>query len=155
MDGVSPVPNHGLPTHQIDAYGETGQWQLLQLPVGQVFSEHRIEVAAAVLVQQVPITPAGEPPKEPRELQIGGELAGAVIAIQTGAIKDPRHGPRARAGDHIDDDAVLFQGLEHTQVRHAAGGPAAQGDADANTPQVMHEAFHAVGQDLAPGGGKP
>ena len=55
----------------------------------------------------------------------------------------------------IDDDAVLFQGLEHTQVRHAAGGPAAQGDADANTPQVMHEAFHSVGQDLAPGRGKP
>ena len=93
VDGVSPVPNHSLPTHQIDAYGETGQWQLLQLPVGQVSSEHRIEVAAAVFVQQVPITAAGEPPKEPRKLQIGGELAGAVIAIQTGAIKDCRSWP--------------------------------------------------------------
>ena len=84
-------PNYGLSTHQIDAYGQTGQWQLLQLPVGQVSSEHRIELAAAVFVQQVPIAPAGEPPKKPRELQIGGELVGAVIAIQSGAINGPRH----------------------------------------------------------------
>ena len=74
-----------------------------------------------------------------------GELARAVIAIQTGAIDGPRHGPRARARDHIDDDTVLFQRLEHTQVRHAASCPAAQGNADANTSQVMHKAFQAVG----------
>jgi hypothetical protein len=36
-------------------------------------------------------------------------------------------------------------------VRHAAGTPAAEGDADLDTPQVMDQALHAGGMHLAPG----
>ena len=32
---------------------------------------------------------------------------------------------------------MLIEGVEHTQVRHAAGSPAAQRHADPDTPQVM------------------
>jgi hypothetical protein len=69
------------------------------------------------------------------------------MAIQTRRIHNAGHRPYARAGNHIDDDAMLIEGIEHTQVRHAAGSPAPQGDADPDAPQVMH-AFHPVGQNL-------
>jgi hypothetical protein len=73
------------------------------------------------------------------------------LSAQTRGVQDPGHGPYARAGDHIDDDAILIEGVEHTQVRHAAGTPAAQGDADLDTPQVMDQALHVAGMHLAPG----
>ena len=35
-------------------------------------------------------------------------------------------------------------------MRHATGRPAAQRDADANTPEGMHQTFHAVEQHRVP-----
>src|SRR5215831_17767379 len=52
VHGISVVPDHRLATHQIDGNGETRYRQLLQVPVAQVFSQHRIELAAAVLYRR-------------------------------------------------------------------------------------------------------
>ena len=89
--------------------------------------------------------------EEPRRPQVGGELAGAVVAVEAGGVDDAGHGAGAGAGDHVHDDAVLFEGLEHAEVGHAAGGPAAEGHADAHAAEVVDQPLQAVRQRPAPG----
>ena len=55
--------------------------------------------------------------------QIGGKLIGGVVAVEAGGVDDARHRAGARPGDHVDDDAVLFERLEDAEVRHAASRP--------------------------------
>ena len=52
MRGVSPVPDYRVPHTQIGRNGETRYRQLLQLPVVQVFSHHRIELARRYLYRK-------------------------------------------------------------------------------------------------------
>ena len=137
--------------HQVDGDGQARDGELFEPPVVEVLAEHRVEVPAAVLVQQVPVVAARQAAEEPRRPQVGGELGGAVVAVEAGGVDDAGHRAGAGAGDHVHDDAVLLEGLEHAEVGHAAGGPAAEGHADAHAAEVVDQPFQAVGQRPAPG----
>ena len=80
-----------------------------------------------------------------------GELVCAVVGVQAGGVENAGHGAGAGAGDHVHDDAVLFEGLEHAEVGHAASGPAAEGHADAHAAEVVDQSLQAAGQRPAPG----
>ena len=87
----------------------------------------------------------------PGRPQIVGEPFGEVVAVKAGGVKDAGHGPGAGPGDHVHDNAVLLQRLEHAEVGHAAGGSAAEGHADADAAEVVDEPFQPGGQRSAPG----
>ena len=53
------------------------------------------------------------------------------------------------AGDHIHNDSVLLQCLEHAQMRHAAGGSSTQGDSHPDAAQGVDDSLHAMIQDGA------
>ena len=89
--------------------------------------------------------------EDPRRPQVGGELGGAVVAVEAGGVDDAGHRPGAGPGDHVHDDAALLQRLEHAEVSHAAGRPAAEGHADADAAKVVDQPLQAVGQRPAPG----
>ena len=83
--------------------------------------------------------------------QVRGELIGGVVAVEAGCVDDAGHGTGARPGDHVHDDAVLFERLEDAEVGHAAGGPAAEGHANPNAAEVVDQPLQAVRQRPAPG----
>ena len=59
----------------------------------------------------------------------------------------PGHGAGAGAGDHIDDDAAAFEGLEHAEVRQALGRPPPpRGHAHAHAAEVVDQPLQPVGQ---------
>src|SRR5579883_3553048 len=144
MYGVSPIPNHILPTDQIDGNRLTGERQLLQFPVVQVFAQHRIELPATVLVKEVPVLSARQSAEDPREMQIVSEVAGAGSTIKPGGLDCPGHRPSACAGNRIHDDTILLQSLAHTPLGHSPCGPTAESHADADTTQGMHQTFQAT-----------
>ena len=151
VDGVAAVADHRAAAHQVDGDGQARDGELFEPPVVEVLAEHRVEVPAAVLVQEVPVVAARQAAEQPRRPQVGGELVGAVVAVEAGGVDDAGHGPGAGAGDHVHDDAVLLEGLEHAEVGHAAGGPAAEGHADADAAEVVDQPLQAAGQRPAPG----
>ena len=124
---------------------------MFEFPVVEVFAKHRIEMPAAVLVEKVQLVAPRQAAEQPRRAQVGRELAGAVVAVEAGGVDDAGHGAGTRPGDHVHDDAVLFEGLEYAEVGHAASGPAAEGDADADAAEVVDQPFQAVRQRAAPG----
>ena len=124
---------------------------MFEPPVVEVSAEHRVEVPAAELVDEVPVAAPRQPAEDPRGAQVGGEPAGAVVAVEAGSVEGPGHGTGTRAGDHVHDDAALFEGLEHAEVGHAAGGPAAEGHTDPHAAEVVDQPFEAGGQRPAPG----
>ena len=89
--------------------------------------------------------------KDPPGPQIGGKLIGAVVAVEAGRIEDARHRAGARSGDHVDDDAVLFEHLEDAEVRHAASTPAAESHADSNAAEVVDQSLQAARKGPTPG----
>src|SRR4029077_3968854 len=114
MDGVSPIPNDRMSSHQINRNGETRDRQLLQLPVLNVVAKHLFELAAPVLVQQIPVTAAGKLTEDPGEFERRAELLDEIIAIQTRGVEDSCHRTNACADNHIGNDAVVLEGFEHT-----------------------------------------
>src|SRR4029078_12796052 len=94
-------------------------------PIVEVLPEHRVEMPAAVFVKQVPVIAPRYPAEDPGRANVGAEVGGTAAAVEAGGVDDPGHGPGTRPGDHVHDDALLFEGLQHAEVGHSAGGPAA------------------------------
>ena len=65
MDGVAAFANHRVAAHQVDRDGEAGDGELFESPVVEVLAKHRVEVPAAVLVQEVPVVALRQAAKDP------------------------------------------------------------------------------------------
>ena len=146
MDGVAAFANDRVAAHQVDRDGKTGDGKLFESPVVQVLAQHRVELPAAILVQEVPVVALRQAAKNPGGAKVRGERIRVVVGIQAGGVHNAGHGAGAGAGDHVDDDAAALEGLEHAEVRQASGGPAAEGHAHAHAAEVVDQPLQPVGQ---------
>ena len=151
MDGIATFANDRVAAHQVDRDGKTGDGELLESPVVQVLAQHRVELPAAILVQEVPVAALRQAAKNPGGAKVRGERICVVVGIQAGGVQNAGHGAGARAGDHVDDDAATLEGLEDAEVRHASGGPAAEGHAHAHAAEVVYQPLQPVGHRPAQG----
>ena len=51
---------------------------------------------------------------------------------------------RHRAREHIDENATLLKGFEHSEMSHAASGATSEGQPDPNASQMMNDAFESM-----------
>src|SRR5262249_33086247 len=148
--GIPAAADDRIAANQIDGDREARRTELFESRVVQVLAEHRVEVAAAVLIQEVKLVASSHESKQPRRAEVVGEQVSAVLGVDAGSVDHAGHGPGTRAGDHVDDDAALFERLEHAEVGHAARRAAAEGKADPRAAEVVNDPLQTVTERTAP-----
>jgi hypothetical protein len=109
-----------------------------------VFTQHGIELAPPVLVEQIPVASARQLSKEPRWLQLGLEALSYVLGIQASRVNCANHRTSAGTRQHVDVDAVLLQRFEHPQMSHASSGATSECQTDLDASQVMNDTFESM-----------
>jgi hypothetical protein len=53
VNGVAALAGHEIAAHQVNGDGKARHWQLFESPVVEVLAQHRVELPAAELIDEV------------------------------------------------------------------------------------------------------
>src|SRR6187455_99952 len=137
------VANNCFTADQVERYGAAGYGQLLQPTIRQILSQHRINFMGAIQVHEMPVAAVWKIAKEKGRLEVHGDYLGPPFRCQAGSIRNAGHRPRARPSNHVDDNPILLQNMQNSQMGRSARGAPTQSQPNLDAAQVMNDPFQA------------